>query len=710
MTPRTSARLAAILVLVLGGAGSAAASAPQAPAAPASIAGHWAGSIELPGAKLELDVDFAPAGSGWTGDVSIPMQKAKDLPLTKIALKGAEVSFVIQGIPGEPTFQGRVSADGKTIAGTMAQGGQSFPFTLSREPDPVERARAALTGFDTVVEDALKALHVPGAAVAVVRDDTVVLAKGFGFKDLEKKLPVTPDTIFAIGSSSKAFTVFALGKLVDEGRMDWDAPVRSYIPWFRLYDEAAGERLTPRDLVTHRSGLPRHDLVWYNNATDSREALVRRLAYLPPSAGLRERWQYNNMMFLTAGYLLETLTGKSWEDSVRSLVFEPLGMATANFSVKDSQASPDYALPYRWADGALKRIPFRDITNIGPAGSINADVREMSHWASVHLNDGKWAGRQLVNASTVVDMHTPRMPTGGTSTEPEIQAESYAMGWFADVYRGHARVHHGGNIDGFSALVAFFPQDRLGFVVLTNLNGTPLPELLVRAAADRVLGLEPKDWAADAAKRMKLQEDAGKAAEAKGATRRVPNTKPAHPLADYAGVYENPGYGELRVDAKAGALAMTFNGIATPLEHWHYETFSGGKSDDPTFQDFKLTFRADANGRVAAVEGLFEPTLPEEVFRKKPDPRYSDPAFLKAFAGTYEMTGQKVTFTIRGKGLVASLAGQPDMDLVPDLGGEFTLKQVKAVAIKFLTDAAGAVTGAELIQGGAVFDMKRLKD
>ena len=165
-------------------------------------------------------------------------------------------------------------------------------------------------GLDKIAEEGLKALKVPGLAIAVIKDDKVVYARGFGYKDVEKKLPVTPDTIFAIGSSSKAFTVFALGKIVDKGKVKWDKPVRNYIPWFRLYDKDAGDRLTVRDLVTHRSGLPSHDLVWYNNLTISREELVRRLAYLQPSADLREKFQYNNLMFLTAGYLLETLTGK----------------------------------------------------------------------------------------------------------------------------------------------------------------------------------------------------------------------------------------------------------------------------------------------------------------------------------------------------------------------------------------------------------------
>jgi len=171
----------------------------------------------------------------------------------------------------------------------------------------------------------LQGLNVPGVAVAVIGEDEVILAKGYGYRDIDKKKPMTADTLLAIGSSSKAFTTFAMGSLVDKGKLDWEEPVRTYIPWFRLYDPFASEHLTPRDLVTHRSGLPRHDLVWYNNDKSSRKELVQKLAYLKPTADLRTRFQYNNLMFLTAGYLVEVLTGKTWENAVQAL-----GLANKN--------------------------------------------------------------------------------------------------------------------------------------------------------------------------------------------------------------------------------------------------------------------------------------------------------------------------------------------------------------------------------------------
>jgi CubicO group peptidase (beta-lactamase class C family) len=680
-------------------------------AAPAQdLAGHWEGAIELPGTKLAVDIDIAKLADGtWKGDISIPLQNAKDLPLAGIKVEGANVSFVISGVPGDPTFKGQMNPDGSKITGQFAQGGGAFPFELVRGADPIAKARKALEGFDEVVVRGLAALKVPGAAIAIVKDKEVILAKGYGFRDVEGKLPVTADTLMAIGSSTKAFTTFTLGTLVDQGKVDWDKPVRNYIPWFRLYDAPAGERLTPRDLVTHRSGLPRHDLVWYNNKTASREDLVRALAFLAPTADLREKWQYNNLMFLTAGYLVETITGQSWEEAVRRLVFAPLGMARSNFSVLESQKDKDFAFPYDERDGKIVKIPFRDITTVGPAGSINSSVNEMSRWVTVHINGGKLGDKQVIGADTLADLHKPYMTTGGVSTRPDITAPDYALGWMVDNYRGHGRVHHGGNIDGFSAMVSLWPNDGLGFVVLTNKNGTGLTELLIRTAADRILGLEAEDWIGDAAKKIAEGEAVGKKAEEKKATRKRPGTVPAHKLDEYAGDYRHPGYGDLKVTLQGGKLGFVYNGIATPLAHWHYETFNGLKADDPAFEDTKLTFRTDENGNVVGLIVPFEASVDDIYFVKKPEARLSDPAYLKTLLGDYVLPTQTVTIGLKGDVLTLTIPGQPVYELVPEVGGEFSLKAAKVVRLRFQEDAKGQVTGLEVSQPGGVYEYKRTK-
>ncbi len=220
--------------------------------------------------------------------------------------------------------------------------------------------KPGLDGFDDFLAQALKDWKVPGVAVAVVQGDKVILLKGYGYRDAEKQLPVTPNTLFAIGSITKSFTVSTLGMEMDEGKVDWDKPVREYLPTFKMYDPVQTEQMVVRDLITHRTGLPRHDLVWYSSDFP-REDLIQRLQFLEPNKPLRSRFQYNNLMFMTAGYIAGQLNGKSWEDTIRERVLTPLGMKGTTFSVKDSQNAPDFAQPYRKGfdvKSEVKRIPF----------------------------------------------------------------------------------------------------------------------------------------------------------------------------------------------------------------------------------------------------------------------------------------------------------------------------------------------------------------
>jgi hypothetical protein len=415
-------------------------------------------------------------------------------------------------------------------------------------------------------------------------------------------------------------------------------------------------------------------------------------------------------MFLTAGYLVEVLTDKKWEDAIRTHVFKPLGMGRTNFSVEDSQKDADFALPYREREGKIEKMPFRNISNIGPAGSINSSVNEMSNWLLVHLNGGKFEGKQIIGPQTLQDMHLAHMPTGGTPAIPEVTPADYGLGWFVDTYKGHRRVHHGGNIDGFSAMVSMLPQDGVGFVVLVNKNGSALTELLIRHASDLVLELEYKDWIGEAAKEKTAGEEVQKEARQKKHTRRKPGTKPAHELEKYTGDYFHPGYGDLKVFLKSGEIFFTYNGITTPLEHWHYETFNGKRADDPTFEDMKLTFRTDVNGYVAGMEAPFEPTLDAMVFDKKPNPRLFDPAFLQQFVGKYQLATQTLTISLKGNSLALYIPGSDELDLVPQVGDEFTLKQVKIISLRFKFDAEGNVVALELFQPDGVYEATRVND
>jgi CubicO group peptidase (beta-lactamase class C family) len=674
-----------------------------------SIAGHWTGALKAGGRTLDLDLDFAKKDGLWTGDISIPAQGAQDLPLRDVKVEGDQVEFRLPDVPGDPSFSGKLTSDGSSIEGTFTQSGKSMDLALVRSADPTVLMKQSLDGFDAVVDKAIKDFKVPGLAIAIVKDGAVIYAKGFGQRDMEQNQPVTPQTLFAIGSCTKAFTTFVMGTLVEEGKLVWDMPVRTYLPGFRMSDPIATESITPRDLVTHRSGLPRHDMAWYNSKLTGKD-FIPRLAHFDPTEPLRSKFQYNNMMFLVAGYLIEKIHGRPWEEAVRKRIFEPMGMRTSNFSVVDSQKAKDFATPYDEQDGRVLAIPFRDISNVGPAGSINSNVLEMARWVAVHTHAGKLDGKTIASPSMLAELHAPQMPIGRPSEKKEISPASYALGWMVESYRGHRRVEHGGGIDGFRAETCLFPDDGMGIVVLTNMNGTNLPDLIVNHAADRLLGLKPIDWLAEGLDRRTKGLAAEKEAKKKKESVRRSGTQPAHPLEEYAGDYEHPGYGPLSIELCDGRLVSHYNGIAAPLEHWHYEVFNAPKaSNDPALADLnlKLQFQTNFKGYVDSVLVPLEPSVKPILFSKQPDKKLIDPEYLKQFVGEYELAGQQVTIRLQGHALLFEQKGAPATELVPDRGDEFNLKRAAGLSIRFVTDAKGKVVELALNTPDGVFSAKR---
>ena len=560
--------------------------------------------------------------------------------------------------------------------------------------------------FDSFVAQALKDWNVPGVAIAVVQDGHVTLSKGYGYRDVKQQLPVTPKTLFAIGSATKSFTVTSLGVLVDQGKLEWDRPVREYLPNFRLQDEFATERMTARDLVTHRSGLPRHDLVWYNSAS-SRKELFERLRYLEPSKDFRTTFQYQNLMFMTAGYLAGQIAGKGWEEFAREQIFMPLGMMASNFSVAVSRKAADFALPYRKEKEEVKEIPFRNIDQVGPAGSINSNVEDMLKYLTMHMNRGKYEKGQLISEANAVQMQTPQMVIPGPVRWKETGHQSYGMGFFITTYRGHKLVHHGGNIDGFSALVTFLPQDNIGMVILTNLNGTPMPSVLSYNVYDRLLGMDAVDWTARLKDDEKKQKASADDAKKQGFTARVPSTHPSHDLKDYAGEYENPGYGVAKIAIEGDVLTTTFNGLSAPLKHFHYDIFEvpEGSVD---FPPLKLSFHTNLQGQIDGFAAPFESTTKEIVFTRAADRAMQSRVALEPLAGTYQLGPQSIVVALRGETtLTLVLPGQPVYELKPTGGLKFGIQGLTGYAVEFKKNDAGAVDQLVFYQPNGTFAAKR---
>jgi CubicO group peptidase (beta-lactamase class C family) len=467
---------------------------------------------------------------------------------------------------------------------------------------PVQAQQAPLAGLDEYVTKAIKDWSVPGVAIAVIKDDRIVLAKGYGVRELGKPEPVDEKTLFAIGSSSKAFTAAAVAMLVDDKKLTWDDPATKFLPAFQLYDPYVTRELTVRDLLTHRVGLERGDQLWYAT-TFERDDILRRIRYLKPSSSLRSKFGYQNIMFLAAGQIVRSVSGQEWDDFVRERIFVPLGMKDTGTSIRALPRSPDVATPHSKFDGKVVPIPYRNIDNIAPAGSINSNVLDLSQWVRLHLGNGKYEGKQVISAAGVKEMSTPqtiiRIEGPMTALYPEAHFLTYGLGWFLSDYRGRKLVEHGGSIDGMRALVAMIPEEKLGVAILTNLSGSVLSIPLAYRVFDAYLGAAPRDWSTEMLKSITTLEEQARAATAKQEAERVAGTKPSLALDKYAGEYRSEMYGDATVAVENGALTLGRGpNFAGKLEHWHYDVFRVTWSDRQMGKQF-VSFRLDQKGRAA---------------------------------------------------------------------------------------------------------------
>jgi CubicO group peptidase (beta-lactamase class C family) len=684
------------------------------------IAGDWQGALNVGGAQLHLVLHITAAKDGSLKALLDSVdQGANGIPVTTVTLKDSKLALTIDAVHG--TYEGTVNKDATEIDGTWSQG-QPLELNFKRAPAPAATAAAApaakptLDGLDEFVAQVMKDWKVPGLALGIVQDGKVTLVKGYGYRDMEKQLPVTPATLFAIGSITKSFSVTTLGMEMDEGKVDWDKPVRDYLSTFKLFTPDLTEQMTIRDLITHRSGLPRHDLVWYSSDF-SREDLLGRLQYLEPSKPLRTTFQYNNLMFMTAGYIAGKLNGTSWEDAVTERILKPLEMNGTNFSELDTQNSADFAQPYRKGSdlkAELKRIPFDaqcpNRCAMGPAGEINSNAADMTKYLLFHMNHGKMGGKQLLSENNSIQMQAPQMAIPGEPAYKEAGESSYGMGFFLSSYRGHKRVEHGGNIDGFSANLSFLPAEGIGVVVLTNLDGNPAPSIVTNSVCDRLLGLDQIPWNA----RLLAAEAGGKKAEQeakeKGYSPRKTGTHPSHELKDYAGDYSNAGYGVATIALEGDRFKLTLNKVTKPLEHYHYDQFQIPADPLDPFEKLRVLFLTDLDGEISSLSMPLQPDVKDIVFTRMPDRQLTERKFIEPFTGEYEIQGSPVPLKVSLRGensLILSLPGQPDYKLNPKRGTTFELADVKGITIEFKQDQTGRVTEAALNQLGRVFVLKK---
>lgn len=475
-------------------------------------------------------------------------------------------------------------------------------------------AQATLpTDFDAYVQATMKEFDVPGVAVAVVKDGKVLLAKGYGVRKVGEKTPVDENTLFGIASNSKAFTAACLAQLVDEGKIKWDDPVINYYPDFQMYDPYVTREMTVRDLLVHRSGLGlgAGDLLYFPRTTYTSEEILKKLRYIKPNKSFRSGYDYDNILYLVAGKVIQNVTGKSWAETVKEKIFAPLGMTTSNTSVNQFRPTDNVAYPHSKVTGTLQVVPFSDLDNNAPAGAINSSVAEMSRWLIAQLNGGaldsqkrlfsERQSREMWAAVTPLRIGEPPAPLA--ALRPNFSA--YGLGWFLSDYRGRRLVWHTGGLSGMVSRVTLVPEEKLGLVILTNQEvGAAFSSINARLL-DAFLGAPPTDWTARYSEVIRKSGAGNDTYLQKLFANRNANSKPSLALEKYAGTYRDVWYGDVSIKSDGGKLLMSFShspSLTGELEHFQYDTFIARWRERTLDADAFVTFTLTPEGAVDEVK------------------------------------------------------------------------------------------------------------
>jgi CubicO group peptidase (beta-lactamase class C family) len=474
----------------------------------------------------------------------------------------------------------------------------AFLFTFTLHAQAPDTAR-----IDALAQAALESWRLPGMAVAVIKDDKVVFVKGYGVREMNTSGPVTPDTLFHIASTSKAFTTTAMAMLVDEKKMSWDDPVRKHLPWFQLSDPCADSLVTLRDISSHRTGLKRHDELW-DYGTWSRQEIIRRIGSVELTKPFRSAYQYHNIMLMTGGETVAAASGMPWEQFVATRIFQPLGMKHTTVSHTE-WLKKDHATSHHYdaTTSTFKTYEAFDYESLGPAGSIKSSARDLAQWVRFQLNEGAIDGKRLLSADALKETWKPHtvLPVNNESRDdnPTTNINTYGLGWRVQDYRGALLVSHGGALNYQRAQVALLPGLKAGVVVLTNVNRGYAIIGLRNALLDMLIGKETQDWNAYFLAHDKKLDDEAAESKRKREAKRHRDTKPSRELGAYAGKYANDAYGEVTITVEGDHLRLSWQRVNTPLTHYHFDTFSGVV--EPLDFDEQVTFDLGADGEVEAL-------------------------------------------------------------------------------------------------------------
>ena len=559
--------------------------------------------------------------------------------------------------------------------------------TAQQSPDIASR----LQGFDSYMTQVMNDWNVPGLGVGIVVKDKLVWAKGYGYRDYGKKIPYTPTTTQPIASNTKLFTSVAAGMLADEGKVDLDKPIRQYVPSIQFYNDDLNRTVTLRDMLSHRTGITRHDGIWYKSDFTQKD-LFERLKYLEPTEAPRSVFLYNNMMYSGAGYAIELLSGRPWETFVRERILNPLGMTSTTFTIADMVKQREPGVPYteRRDNTEIYRIPYySDAIGVAPAGAINSSIVDMSKWLIALMNDGRLEGKQVIPRNVVRQTLAPSIALPNTGLEVrgwgELINSAYGMGRWTAAYRGHLLAYHGGDLPGFHSQVSTMPYDSIGVIVFVIGNqAAPLYNVISYNVYERLLRMSLTPWS-ERQNTIRLKNKAASTqSRKKSGGGRVAGTRPSHPIDDYVGEFENPAYGVLNITRRDTSLMFDFHKIRMPLSHFHYDRFD--TPDDEEDGKYSVNFLTNPQGEIDRAEmSLDEAAI---AFTRRVPAALSSAAILRQYLGTYiTPSGGKFDVVLRPDGTLAiQYANGTFQNLIPWQPRRFRIKEFADVTFEFITE------------------------
>jgi CubicO group peptidase (beta-lactamase class C family) len=477
-----------------------------------------------------------------------------------------------------------------------------------------------LNGIDILITGIMKVWNVPGCAITIVEKNNIILTKGYGYRKLDTKQPVNENTLFPIASCTKAFTAALIGIQADEGKIDLDKPANYFLPILKFSDPLLTLQVTPRDMMTHRTGIPRHDLSWFGFEKSPRDSLVQLIQYFDKSEGYKEKFQYNNYMYIALGTMVEHVNnGKTWEEQIKKRFFIPLEMNNSCVSYTELMNVENKAYPHA-VSFQMKpiEVPFENSDNTAPCGSISSNAKDIAHWLITWINKGKYKNSIVIPS----DFYKQAIATQwGSVSGPsgDIRYLGYGLGWNLAIYRGHYSVFHGGASNGFASLVLFLPSDSLGMAIFINSRTSPVPMIIANHITDKLLDLSYTDWGK---RQLNSFIDQQKNYETEFYSKGPSEFSPTHNLDDYCGEYSNPGYGVIKILCEGDSLVGRYGSLKVWLKHYNYDAFNAifyrsenilGKID---VYNRPAVFHQNSKGEISELTILLERKVDPIIFKK----------------------------------------------------------------------------------------------